>query len=161
MAKTIKKCLVQFLGWMFFLLGTVLLSLFTWALFVQQQSMDVHFIILGCSMPPIGIILGLLLLYRFAHKTVVADNGVTFSFALGTQVTTWDEIAWYRYIARRWRIVDERVTLLTLIKIVGPRKRPQLVLAELVSLQSRQGWRTRNYTAELNSFCPKKDRTRR
>ncbi|SPP63517.1 exported hypothetical protein [Nitrospira lenta] len=161
MEKAIRKGLVQFLGWMFFLLGTVILSLFIWALFVQQQSIAADFIILGCLMPTIGIILGLLLLYRFAHETFVTANGVTFSFPLGAHVARWEEIVWYRYVARRWRVVDERVTLLTLFKIVGPSKRSRLVLAELVSLQTRRGWRTRNYTSELNSFCPLKDRTRR
>ena len=122
--------------------------------------MPENFILLGYAMSLLGIILGASLLFIFPYASIITEDNLFVRFVFLARSISLGRVSWYRYIGRRWRL-NGRVTLFTLMRYTGENGSSRLILLGLESRELKGGWRTRNYTSELNSFIPERDRTRR
>ncbi len=155
-----RRLLIGITGSGLLLSGSVPAFLLSWAIVVQGQPVSMRFALLGYSMSLLGIVLGLILLFRFPYATSHRPDGLLIKFVLYEQSVSWEQVSWYRYIARRWK-QNKKVALLTLMKLVEKDGRCWFVLLEIESLEFKRGWRTRDYTSELNTIIPERDITRR
>ena len=158
--ETARRTLAGLTGSIFLLFGLAPFALLTWAIVVQRQSIPNSFVLRVYAMSIIGISIGAILLFKVPFAAMITKEVLFVRFVFFERSIPLSTINWYRYIARRWKF-NGKVTLLSLVRYREKDGSSQLILLELESREPKCGWRTRNYTSELNSFIPEKDTTRR